>query len=120
PAILDGEIDNRSPWARKHVGTLRQFYARAPHLNQYLPALEEMLERRWSLLVELDLAVTELICRWLGLARPTLRASALGIAGKQSGRLPALLPPTGVPRYPSGHSANAYLDTDPSPRPRAD
>src|SRR6266700_1930203 len=51
PAILEVEIDNRNAWARKHVGTLRQFYAKAPYLQRYLPALEELLERRWTLLL---------------------------------------------------------------------
>jgi hypothetical protein len=112
PAILEVEIDNRSAWARKHVGTLRQFYAKAPHLNRYLPALEELLERPWTLLVDLDLAVTQLICGWLGLERRMLRASTLGISGKQSERLLALCQHTGVGRYLSGDSARDYLDTE--------
>jgi len=111
PAILEVEIDNRGAWARKHVGTLRQFYAKASHLHRYLPALEEMLERRWTLLVDLDLAVTGLICGWLGLERRMLRASALGISGKQSERLLALCQHAGAQRYLSGDSARDYLDT---------
>ncbi len=112
PAILEVEIDNRSAWARKHVGTLKQFYGKAPHVHRYLPALEEMLERRWALLVDLDLAVTALICSWLGLERRMLRASALGISGKQSERLLALCRHTGARRYLSGDSASDYLDTE--------
>jgi len=112
PAILEVEIDNRGAWARKHVGTLRQFYAKALHLHRYLPALEEMLERRWTLLVDLDLAVTGLICGWLGLERRMLRASALGISGKQSERLLALCQHAGAQRYLSGDSARDYLDTE--------
>ena len=111
PAIMEVEIDNRVPWARKHVGTLRQFYCNAPHLGRYLPALAETLERRWTLLVDLNLAVTELICGWLGLARPTLRASALGMVGKQSERLLRLCRHFGARRYLSGSAAKDYLDT---------
>jgi hypothetical protein len=112
PAILDVEVDNRTPWARKHVGTLRHFYGKAPHLQRYLPALEELLERRWTLLVDLDLAVTALICGWLGLVRPTLRSSALGIGGKRSERLLALCRHVGARRYLSGEAARDYLDTE--------
>jgi hypothetical protein len=112
PAIREVEIDNRNPWARKHVGTLKQFYRAAPHLHRYLPALEEMLERRWILLVDLDVAVTKLICGWLGLERRTLRASELGIAGRQSERLLALCQHVGVQRYLSGSAARDYLDTE--------
>ena len=112
PAILEVEIDNRTPWARKHVGTLKQFYGEAPHLRHYLPALEEMLERRWTLLVDLDLAVTDLICGWLRLERRMLRASELGISGKQSERLLALCQHVRARRYLSGNSAKDYLDTE--------
>ena len=112
PAILEVEIDNRTPWARKHVGTLRQFYGKAPHLHRFLPALEEMLERRWTLLVDLDLAVTGLICGWLRLERRMLRASEFGISGKQSERLLALCQHVRARRYLSGNSAKDYLDTE--------
>ncbi len=112
PRILEVEIDNRVPWARKHVGTLRHFYRRAPFLHQYLPALEELLGRRWTLLVDLDLAVTRLICDWLGLRRQTLRASEVGIPGKRSERLLELCRHVGARRYLSGDSAKDYVDAD--------
>jgi hypothetical protein len=112
PKILEVEIDNRTPWARKHVGTLRHFYRGATFLDQYLPALEEILERRYTRLVDLDLAVTGLICDWLGLRRRTLRASTLCISGNQSERLLALCHHVGARRYLSGASARDYLDTE--------
>ena len=71
-----------------------------------------MLERPWTRLVDLDLAVTGLLAGWLGLARETHRASALGIAGKQSERLLALCRHVGATRYLSGNSAQEYLDTE--------
>ena len=52
PNLQDVEIDNRGPWARKHVATLAHFYASAPFLDRYLPELAELLERRWERLVD--------------------------------------------------------------------
>ena len=57
PPIVDVEIDNRTPWARKHVASIRQAYARAPYAGEYVPAIEELLVRGWTRLVELDIAV---------------------------------------------------------------
>ncbi len=71
-----------------------------------------MLERRWTKLVDLDLAVTGLICGWLGLEEQTLRASELGVAGKRSERLLTLCHHVGAARYLSGSSARDYLDTE--------
>ncbi len=53
PRILDAEIDRRQPWARKHVASLRQAYARAGAAARYLPELEELLCRPWDRLVDL-------------------------------------------------------------------
>ncbi len=61
PRILDLEIDARAPWARKHVASIRQAYARAPYLGCYMPALEELLHRKWERLVDLDIAAADLM-----------------------------------------------------------
>jgi hypothetical protein len=110
PRILDVAIDGRTPWARKHVESVRQAYARAPFLSQYLPALEELLQRPWDRLVDLDLACASLMAGWLGLQRRVERSSLLGIGGERSERLVAICRHFGASRYVSGDAAQAYLD----------
>ena len=85
--ILDMAIDARTPWARKHVASIRQAYARAPYVGRYLPELEELLERKWERLVDLDIACADLVARWFGLSRRIERSSSLGIGGERSERL---------------------------------
>jgi hypothetical protein len=109
--ILDVEIDNRTAWARKHTGTIRQFYARAPYLVRYLPEMEDLLQRGWERIVDLDVAVVEMICRWLGLQRAqTARSSELGIPGERSQRLLDLCLHFGASSYLTGDAARSYLD----------
>ncbi len=108
--ILDVEIDNRTAWARKHIGTIRQFYARAPFVSRYLPELEEVLHARWDRLVDLNLAVTDLIRRWLGIKCETVRSSQLGISGGRTERLVAICRHFGADCYLSGNAAITYLD----------
>lgn len=110
PRIIDVEVDPRAPWARKHIGTLRQFYSRAPFLKQYLPELEDLLNRDWQRLVDLDLAVVALMCRWLKIERRIERSSELKIDGTQSGRLLNICKHLGATRYLSGAAARDYLD----------
>ncbi len=111
--IFETEIDDRQPWARKHVGTIRQFYAKASYLKRYLPELEDVLAgRRWERLIDLDVAVMELLCSWLGIKREILRASELGIEGERSERLLNICLARGARRYLSGNAAQAYLDTE--------
>lgn len=111
--IYETEIDTRQPWARKHLGTIKQFYARAPYLKRYLPELEELLMgRAWERLIDLDAAVIELLCRWLDIKREMARSSELGIEGERSERLLNICLATGASRYLSGNAARVYLDTE--------
>ena len=111
PRIVDVEIDQRTPWARKHVTSIRQAYARAPFLARYLPELEEIVQQAWERLVDLDLAVTAAMCRWFGLSRTVVRSSQLDVRGEQSERLVRLCQRFGARRYVSGNAAQEYLDT---------
>ena len=108
--IHEIEIDNRLPWGRKHLGTIRQFYAKAPFVDRYLPELAGILSRGWERLVALDLALTELMCSWLHLQRRVVLSSQLGIQGERSERLLHLCLHFGATRYLSGDAAKEYLD----------
>jgi hypothetical protein len=110
--ILDVEIETDAPWADKHLSTIRHFYAQAPYLKRYLPELEEMLKRPWQRLVELDIAVIQLMCDWLGLKRATVSSSELGIRGEQSQRLLDICLHLGASRYLTGDAAKSYLDVE--------
>lgn len=110
PRIMDVEIDARTPWARKHVASIRQAYAAAPFLRRYLPELEELLQRRWERLLDLDMAAASMMASWLGLGRRIERSSELGIGGERSERLLAICRHFGASKYLSGDSAQEYLD----------
>ncbi|MBI1947861.1 MAG: WbqC family protein [Deltaproteobacteria bacterium] len=110
PKLSEILVDNSRPWAKKHLGTIRQFYRDAPFLDRYLPTLEELLARRWERLVELDLAAIALLSGWLGLRRDTVRSSELGVDGGQTERLVSICDALGATRYLSGAAARDYLD----------
>lgn len=110
--INEVEISNTSPWARRHLRTIEQAYARAPFLADVLPPLAELLVQRWEHLVDLDIAVSLLMCRWFGLERSIARSSQLGIVGDRNGRLLALCRHFRADTYLSGNAAQAYLDVE--------
>jgi hypothetical protein len=108
--IVDVEIDTNTAWARKHVASIRQAYARAPFLDRYIPALEELLLRPWKRLVDLDIACATLMAQWLRIATRTERSSRLGVQGERTRRLVEICRHFGATRYLSGDAARAYLD----------
>lgn len=111
-AINEVQIDNSGAWARKHIGSLKQYYAKAPYAKRYLPELVELLSRPWSSLLDLDVASTGLMAGWLGLTPPALVASSLGIGGVRSERLIAICKHFGATRYLSGDAASEYIDVE--------
>lgn len=110
PRIKDVRIDNRTPWRRKHLETLRQQYARAPYAAAFLPAFADVLGREWERLIDLNGAMMGLVADWLEISTPVVMASTLGIGGEQSGRLLEICRHFGARRYLSGDAARDYLD----------
>jgi len=104
------EIDNQRPWAKKHLASIHQHYARSPFIDRYLPELETLLLRPWERLLDLDLAIIELMASWLSINRPIVLASSLNISGQSSERLLAICRHFGADRYLSGNAAHTYLD----------
>lgn len=112
PRINEISIDDTSKWAKKHLASLKQYYAKAPYTARYLPELEELLHRTWPNLAELDIAIIAVMARWLNLEAPVVRTSELGIGGVQSERLIALCRHFGANSYLSGDAASDYLDVE--------
>lgn len=109
-STMDAEIDRRVPWARKHIASIAQNYAKAPFLSLYLDQLEELLHRQWRLVVDLDIAVAALMCDWLGIRRTIARSSQLNIGGGKSERLLNICRHYEADRYLSGDAAQNYLN----------
>lgn len=110
--VIDARIDRSVRWAGKHVRSVRQYYAKAPFLRDYLPALEELLQRDWTHIAALDIALVELMAGWLSLTPNVHRSSALGVPGSKSERLLNLCRHFGATRYLSGDAAREYLDVE--------
>jgi hypothetical protein len=119
--ICDKRIDNagrggRHHWQHRMWRTLEVHYRRTPHWERYAPALEDVFDRRWDLLVELDLHMLELARNWLRITVPIVRASSLGsdgLSGQKTERILAMCRAVGARTYLTGRGGSVgYLDTD--------
>jgi len=100
-------------WARKHLRTLQQAYARAPWFARYKPLLESFYSRRDPLLADFIIDFTTTLAQELGLTRTRfLRSSALGVSGTKTDRVLSVLAKVGATHYISGPSARDYLEED--------
>lgn len=106
------EVRIARPWARQHLETLLQSYARAPALDRYRTDLRALYDQAASLerLTEVNELFLRALCAWLGIATPIMRAGAAGRHPDRNQRLVDLCRSVGATRYLSGPRARAYLD----------
>ena len=70
-----------------------------------------MYTSRWERLIDLDLHMLELARDWLGITRPIVRASALGLSGQKTERIIDMCKKVGAKLYLSGQGGSTgYLD----------
>jgi hypothetical protein len=108
--IREAEIDNSTPWPRKHWRSIEWNYRKAPHFRTYADRFRDLYERPWKKFCELSCAFIELILDLLGLPRSMDRTSALGISGESTGLVVAMCKATGADTYLSGVHGRDYLD----------
>lgn len=110
--LSETQIDTSQPWPHKHIETLRQSYAGAPHRDEYLPELEDVLSRPWRKLVDVNLELMKALCGFLGVSAEFFRSSELGIGGDRSGRLLDICRHFGARTYLSTDAGRNYLDVE--------
>jgi hypothetical protein len=110
PPIAVVEIDYKTAWREKHVRTLANAYARAPHRDAMLRIVDEVYAARPRTIAELDIAGTERCCAELGLRPAFSRASSTPVDGAKTERVLALLRARGATCYVTGLGALNYLD----------
>ncbi len=111
-AINEVAIDERRHWRQKHHRLLAQSYAQHPHAQEMLDATAPVLDPALATLAELNIRLISELARALGIGTPLLRSSALGIPGKRSARLIAILEQLGCEEYVSPPGASGYLEED--------
>ena len=98
------------PWAEKHVRSIAQTYAKAPHVDRALSVIEPHLSRGHDRLADLTIDLTVALSHELRIETEFMRSSELGVTGAKTDRLMAVLEKVGATHYLSGPSARDYID----------
>jgi hypothetical protein len=111
--ICDVEIAWERGWWTKHMATLEQAYRKASFFERYLPLLEKAYDARPRRLVDLTVPLTLAIASELGIDHTRfVLSSELGIGGRKTDRLLAILERLGATHYISGPAARDYLEQE--------
>src|SRR5712671_4140098 len=115
--IVDKAVDNRLEgyrhWSAIHFSTLRHAYREARWRSLYLPVLREVLSARYERLVDLNLALLEVLRDAFGIRTPLVRSSGLGVQGAKSALVLEICRALGADSFLGGMGGSrAYLDRE--------
>ncbi|MDP3716237.1 MAG: WbqC family protein [Acidobacteriota bacterium] len=111
--IREMEIDNRQPWRRKLLQTLRSNYARAPFFNTVFPQIADLVANETPSLLDFNLHVLTTLCRLMEIETNKLvLGSSLQVTGRATDRLIAAVRAVGGTVYLCGGGAGGYQDDD--------
>jgi hypothetical protein len=114
--ILEKRIKNTNVgqmrwWGPNHFQTLRHAYRRAPYFERYSPWLQEIFERRWDRLAELNEALLEFLRDAFDISTPLVKSSQLQIEGARSELVFNLCRAVGADTFLAGDGGSrTYLD----------
>ncbi len=110
--IKDVAVDDRHDWRKKHLATLAQAYAKAPHRDEMLALVEGVYRQPAASVGELAIASMRVLHGYFGFERPAewFFSSQMGVDGHGSPRVLEIVKKFGGARYITGHGASNYLD----------
>ncbi|MCK4634739.1 MAG: WbqC family protein [Candidatus Aenigmarchaeota archaeon] len=109
--INEVEIDNSKLWNKVHWKTIFFNYSKAPLFNEYGHFLEEIYERKWEKLIDLNESLIKLICELSGIKNVKfIRASELNASGNGTDLLIDICKKLGADTYLSGFGGRNYME----------
>jgi hypothetical protein len=114
PLLRDVRIDRtQSKWPQKHLGTMRQYYSKAPYFNQYFSILYDVLTNSWEFLLDLDVALISIIKEWLNIETDIILSSEIGCNDLDPNRrLIEIISNLGGNVFYEGSSGKNYLEIE--------
>ena len=109
--VSEVEIDDKHPWQRKHIESLRRCYSRAPYFKRYFPLIADIIRKPSQKLVDLDISLIYLLAEMTGQPMSKFRRSSeLGLTGGRTSRLLNICRALGADEYYTGAAARVYFD----------
>lgn len=111
PLINEVRIDNKINWQKKHLSSIRQNYSKSPFFKKYIGIFEDAYDKRWELLVNIDMHFIKAIAECLGIReKKMVLSSSLGIEGGKIERLINICKSFGANTFYEGSAGRNYID----------
>ena len=107
------KINNNQNWLKKHWKSIQYNYSKAPFFNEYMAIFEEIYEKEWEYLADLNMALIKKISEFLGLDTVFMLSSELkDVEGTKTDRLINILKLIGADEYLTGPGTKAYIEPE--------
>ena len=106
------KIDNKQDWAKKHRKTIEMNYQKANYFSDYWKDIENILNKKWEKLVDLNFEFITYFMKKLSITTPTIKSSELEVSNAGSERLLDICKKLNVNTYLSGELGKNYLNED--------
>ncbi len=103
-------IANNGSWKKKHLRSIKYHYSKASYFNTYWPKLENILNKKWEKLIELNLELINWIKLELNIETTTILSSDLEIQEIGNAKLVQICKKLNATTYISGRMGKSYLD----------
>ena len=107
--IVNTKIVKSNPWRKKHWQTIQQNYFKAHAFGQFKEELEHFYSRDWEQLSDLNIELTSLMLKWLGINVDTQKSSQMKATGTASDLVLNLCHEVGATHYLTGTGGLNYL-----------
>jgi len=109
--INEVKINNEINWREKHIRTLEMNYKRANFFEDVFEIIKKIYYlKNWQNLSDFNISLTKTIASYLGLDKPFVKSSALGIKGKSTELLIQIVKKVGGNVYLSGFGGAKYQE----------
>jgi len=110
--IIEVAINNEVDWRRKHHTALLSNYNRSAYFKDYRSFFEDLYQRDWILLANLNTYIIEYIIKQIKIATKIVKASDLELSSDPTQRLIDICKGLGADTYLAGAGGREYMDVD--------
>lgn len=108
--LKDIKIENTTNWRTKHKKSIQINYSKTVYFKDFWPSLEQIYEKNYDLLIDIDMEIIKLLMKELQIKTKTIFSSELGISDKGSNRILNICKKLGADVYLSGILGSDYLN----------
>ena len=108
--INEVRIDKDQDWRRRHWNSLQMNYKYAPYFDYYADFFEQLYQKEWTFLVDLNIELIEFVRKSLNIPCPILLSSELDLRSDATEGIVDMVKKVNCTKYLSGESGKKYLN----------